>query len=141
MSFISELVLKCIAKDIPLPAIETLNKRKDLPRRYWIFYDIFFCDGLQKRQYVKKVINQKECETELRFGTCSFEAHVHSVIEQNYFVWIYDILTDLILDIGNDSLLSFKTEYDIGVTIENKERSVCSLYQPKEIEVSYSEEK
>ena len=84
---------------------------------------------------------QKDSENELRFGTCSFEAHVHNIIEQNYFVWIYDVLTDPVLDVGNQSLLTFKTEYDHDVTIDHKTNSVCSLYMPKEIEIIYSEQK
>ena len=84
---------------------------------------------------------QKHSENKLRFGTCSFEAHVHNVIEQNYFVWIYDVLTDPVLDVGNQSLLTFQTEYDNHVTIDDKTNSVCNLYMPKEIEIMYSEQK
>ena len=59
-----------------------------------MFYDLLFCPGLQKKEYVKELITQREGDKELMFGTYSFEEHVHSVIEQKYFVWLYDILTD-----------------------------------------------
>ena len=135
------MIVKCLSHNKAIPAIETLNDRKDLPRRYWMFYDLFFCPGLQKKEYVKELITQKEGDRELRFGTCSFEAHVHSVIEQNYFVWLYDILTDPFWDIGNTSLLSsFSTEYDKDYVLTNKEEGICSLFMPKNIEISYSEE-
>ena len=135
-----ELIMKFFTKNIPLPAIETLINKKELTRRYWIFYNIFLWRTTEK-EYLKKVIMQKDSENELRFGTCSFEAHVHNIIEQNYFVWIYDVLTDPVLDVGNQSLLTFKTEYDHVVTIDHKTNSVCSLYMPKEIEIVYSEQK
>ena len=84
---------------------------------------------------------QKESEYELRFDTCSFEAHVHNIIKQNYFAWIYNVLTDPVLDVGNQSLLLFKTEYHSDVTIDDKASSVCSLYMSKEIDIIYSEQK
>ena len=135
------MIIKCFINNIPLPAIETLNNKKELTRQYCIFYNHFLCGGLQKKEYLKKVIMQKHSENKLRFGTCSFEAHVHNIIEQNYFVWIYDVLTDPVLDVGNQSLLTFQTEYDNHVTIDDKTNSVCNLYMPKEIEIMYSEQK
>ena len=83
-----------ITKYKAMPAIETLNNRTCLPRRYRMFYDLLFFPGLQKKEYVKELITQKERDRELRFGTCSFEAHGHGVIKQNYFAWLYHILTD-----------------------------------------------
>ena len=88
------MVVKCLSQNKAIPALETLNNRKYLPRRCWMFYDLFFCTGLQKKEYVKEIITQKEGDREIRFGTCSFEAHIHIVIGQNYFVCLYNILTD-----------------------------------------------
>ena len=86
-----------------------------------MFYDLFFCPGLQKKEYVNELITHKEGDKELRFETFSFEAHVYRVIEQNYFVWLYNILTDPFLDIGNTSLMSsFREEYDNNYALTNK---------------------
>ena len=66
---------------------------------------------------------------------------MHSVIEQNHFVWLYDILTDPFLDIGNTSLLpSFSTEYDKDYVLTNKEDGICGLSMPANVEISYSKE-
>ena len=120
------MIIKCFTNNILLPAIEKLKNKKEFPRRYCIFYYQFFCGGLQKKKYLKKLIIQKESKIEPRFGACSFEAHVHNIMKQNYFVWIYDILKDPVLDVENKSLVLFKTDYDSDVTIDNTENSVCS---------------
>ena len=106
-----------------------------------MLYYLFFCPGLQKKQYVKYLITQKEGDSELKFGTRSFEAHVHSVIEQNYVFWLYDILTDPVWDIGNTSLLySFCTQYDKDYVLTNQEDGIWSLFMPNDIDIRYSEE-
>ena len=76
------MAVKFVSQNKAIPAIGTLNDRKYLLRRYWMFYYLFFYPGLQKQEYAKEIITQKEGDRELRFGTRSFEAHVHSVIEK-----------------------------------------------------------
>ena len=88
------MVVKCLSQNKAIPALETVNDRKYFPRRYWMFYDLFFCPGLRTKEYVKELFTKKEGDRDLRFGTWILEAHVLSVIEQNYFVWLYNILTD-----------------------------------------------
>ena len=56
-------------------------------------------------------------------------------------MWIYDVLTDPVLGVGNQYLLLFKTEYDSDVRIDDKANSMCSFYMPKKIEIVYSEQK
>ena len=82
----------------------------------------------------------KESDIELRFGTCSFKAHVHNIIKQNFFVRIYDVLTDpaWMLEIDNSCCSMHSMIVMLPFIISN---SVCSLYMPKEIEISFSEQK
>ena len=79
------MVVKCLSQNKAIPAIETLNDRTYFPRIYWMFYDLFFCPGLQNKEYFKELIAQKEQDRDLRFGKCSVEAHTRSAIVQNYF--------------------------------------------------------
>ena len=118
------MVVTCVSQSKAIPAIETLNNRKYLPRRYWMFYDLFFCPGLQKKEYVKELITQKEQDREKMIGTCSFEAHVHRVIEQKLFHMAVQYSNRYFL-VGNTSLLSsFSTEYDKDYVLTNKEEGI-----------------
>ena len=105
-------MIDCIVRDIPFPAYETFDNRQYLPRRFFLFFDKFFKAGRHNKGMWNAAIGRNKGRNNISFGTCIFEAHVRTTIQENYFTWMYQALASpkiiQVLDKADD----FKTEYD-----------------------------
>ena len=81
-----ELVYDCSVKNVPFPALESFEDRKTFPKRYFLFFDIFFRAGLGKN-----AIRENKGLNDKRFGPAIFEAHMRTTIRENYFKLQMDI--------------------------------------------------
>ncbi len=43
--FLLEMLVDCITEGTPFPAFETFDYKKTLPKRFFLFYDVFFQAG------------------------------------------------------------------------------------------------
>ena len=105
-------MIDCIVHDVPFPAYETFEDRQNLPRRFFLFFDKFFRAGRHNKEMWNAAIERNKGRNNISFGTCIFEAHVRTTIQENYFTWMYQALASpkiiQVLDKADD----FKTEYD-----------------------------
>ena len=113
MWFFSELVLQCVVnkQPVPIPAFETLEDRLNLPRRYFLFFDVLFQAGRHNKELWNLAISKDKGKNGIPFGSCIFEAHVRTTLRENYFKWILQVLSNPRL-VDNEQLQSWKTEYD-----------------------------
>ena len=60
IKFVTELVLQCVVnkQPVPIPAFETLEDRLQLPRRYFLFFDVFFQAGRHNKDLWKVAITK-----------------------------------------------------------------------------------
>jgi len=109
------LMIDCIVHDVPFPAYETFDHRQNLPRRFFLFFDKLFRAGRHNKELWSAAITRNKGRNNISFGTCIFEAHVRTTIQENYFAWMYQALANpkiiQILEKADD----FKTEYDYDV--------------------------
>jgi len=105
-------MIDCIVHDVPFPAYETFEDRQNLPRRFFLYFDKFFKAGRHNKGLWSAAIERNNGRNNISFGTCIFEAHVRTVIQENYFTWMYQALASpkiiQVLEKADD----FKTEYD-----------------------------
>jgi hypothetical protein len=103
-----ELVLNCIERKIPVPAYETFFCKKRLPRRYFIFYQA----GRHNKHLWKVVTELNKGDNVIPYGSCIFEAHVMTTVQENYYKWLFLLLSDV--DEVRDEYFEgqFKMEYD-----------------------------
>ena len=91
----SELVLNCIESSIPVPAYESFFEKKTLPRRYFIFFDVLYQAGRHNKQLWKVVTELNGGENQVPYGSCIFEAHVMTTLQENYYKWLFLLLSDI----------------------------------------------
>jgi hypothetical protein len=141
---VPELVLTCAVAEVPFPAFETLDDRIKLPRRYFLFFDLFFRAGRHNRVWWKDATSRKPGEKTKRFGNTMIEAHVKTTIRENYFRWMFQILSDPRCIPEHDMAFGFKTEYDCNEPEDFPEDLACSLSPlarlPKTCEIGYLNE-
>ena len=105
-------MIDCIVHDVPFPAYETFEDRQNLPRRFFLFFDKFFKAGRHNKGLWNAAVERNNGRNNISFGTCIFEAHVRTIIQENYFTWMYQALASpkiiQVLEKADD----FKTEYD-----------------------------
>jgi len=105
-------MIDCIVHDVPFPAYETFEDRQNLPRRFFLFFDKIFKAGRHNKCLWNAAIERNKGRNNISFGTCIFEAHVRTIIQENYFTWMYQALASpkiiQVLEKADD----FKTEYD-----------------------------
>jgi hypothetical protein len=106
-----EMLIECITEGMPFPAFETFDYKKTLPRRFFLFYDIFFQAGRHNKELWTAAIESDNAPV-TRFGTCLIEAHVITTVRENYFMWIFQIISDKRLLPDDEVIENFKTEYD-----------------------------
>jgi hypothetical protein len=135
--FLTGLMLQCLAADIPFPAYETFRNKKELGRRSFLFYDLFFQAGRHNKEAWKEATYNQKGENNKRFGTALLEAHVQTTIQENYFRWIYQGLTDRKIIQNDDDAFQFQTEYDAD---DNFSDNTCTLNLPDNCEIVYNEE-
>lgn len=91
----SELVLNCIERNVPVPAYESFFDKKRLPRRYFIFFDCLYQAGRHNKQLWKVVTELNNGENDVPYGSCIFEAHVMTTVKENYYKWLFLLLSDV----------------------------------------------
>jgi len=96
---------------VPIPAFETLEDRLRLPRRYFLFFDVFFQAGRHNKDLWKVAVTKNKGNNGIPFGSCIFEAHVRTTLRENYFKWLLQVLSNPRL-INDEYLEGWKTEYD-----------------------------
>jgi hypothetical protein len=135
------MLIECIAGGIPFPAFETFDSKQLLPRRFFLFFDTFFRAGRHNKELWTAAIETDD-DPETRFGTCLIEAHVITTVRENYFRWIFQILSDKRVTEKDEDISKFKTEYDVDAdSMPNPCDLVCSKYVlKKECEICYDEE-
>ncbi len=107
------MLVDCITEGTPFPAFETFDYKKTLPRRFFLFYDTFFQAGRHNKELWKAAIGSDDAPVK-RFGTCLIEAHVITTVRENYFMWIFQIISDKRLLSDDEVVENFKTEYDFA---------------------------
>jgi hypothetical protein len=122
----SELVLQCIVgkQPVPIPAFETLEDRVNLPRRYFLFFDVFFQAGRHNKELWKLAITKEKGNNGIPFGSCIFEAHVRTTLRENYFKWLLQVLSNPRL-VNDEQLECWKTEYDYETSGSFPKRLIC----------------
>jgi hypothetical protein len=134
-------MLTCAVADVPFPAFETMDERLKLPRRYFLFFDLFLRAARHNRQWWKDANSREVTEKNKRFGSTMIEAHVKTTICENYFRWMFQILADPRCIPEHDMAANFKTEYDCKDPEDFPEDLACSLYPlaklPKNCEIRY----
>jgi len=106
--------LNCIESDIPIPAYETFFDKKRLPRRYFVFFDVLYQAGRHNKQLWKVVTELNGGENLIPYGSCIFEAHVMTTLQENYYKWLFLLLSD-IDEVKNDHFEErFRMEYECG---------------------------
>jgi hypothetical protein len=130
-------MLECLSADVPFPAYETLRNRKKMGRRYFLFYDLFFQAATHNREKWKDTTFNKKGENNTRYGTTLLEAHVQTTIQENYFRWIYQGLTDKKIIQSDEDAFQFETEYD---ATDHFSDETCTLKLPENCEIVYNEE-
>jgi hypothetical protein len=92
---LEELVLNCIERSIPIPAYESFFEKKTLPRRYFIFFDVLYQAGRHNKKLWKVVTELNGGENQIPYGSCIFEAHVMTTLQENYYKWLFLLLSDI----------------------------------------------
>ena len=145
LKFCVELVLQCVVnkQPVPIPAFETLEDRLNLPRRYFLFFDVFFQAGRHNKDLWKVAITKDKGNNGIPFGSCIFEAHVRTTIRENYFKWLLQVLSNPRL-VSNEYIESFKTEYDFETSVTFPNRLICDttlISLPVECQLEFDSEK
>jgi hypothetical protein len=121
-----EMVLQCIVskQPVPIPAFETLEDRLHLPRRYFLFFDVFFQAGRHNKELWKVAITKNKGNNGIPFGSCIFEAHVRTTLRENYFKWLLQVLSNPRL-VNDEQLEGWRTEYDYETSGSFPNRLIC----------------
>ena len=109
---------------MPIPAFETLEDRLNLPRRYFLFFDVFFQAGRHNKDLWKVAITKNRGNNGIPFGSCVFEAHVRTTLRENYFKWLLQVLSNPRL-VSDEYLQSWRTEYDYETSTSFPKRLIC----------------
>ena len=143
---LSEIILNCIERSIPVPAYESFFDKKTLPRRYFIFFDVLYQAGRHNKQLWKVITELNNGENQVPYGSCIFEAHVMTTLQENYYKWLFLLLSDI--DEVKDEHYEerFITEYECGDSETGELPEELIDYQetntrlPKNLEIYYDEE-
>jgi len=104
--------LNCIERSIPVPAYETFFEKKTLPRRYFVFFDVLYQAARHNKQLWKVVTELNNGDNQVPYGSCIFEAHVITTLQENYYKWLFLLLSD-IDEVRDDHYeTGFRMEYE-----------------------------
>jgi len=108
-------MIECLVRKVPFPAYETFFDRRGLPRRYYLFFEKFYRAGRHNKELWNAAITREKGNNDIPFGTCIFEAHVRTTLEENYFSWMFNALSSpKVVPVLYDAD-DFQTEYDCDV--------------------------
>jgi hypothetical protein len=77
-----------------------------------LFFHKLFRAGRHNKELWKAAITRNKGRNNISFGTCIFEAHVRTTIQENYFAWMYQALANPKIIPILEKAIDFKTEYD-----------------------------
>ena len=127
---------------VPIPAFETLEDRLNLPRRYFLFFDVLFQAGRHNKDLWNVAITKDKGNNGIPFGSCIFEAHVRTTLRENYFKWILQVLSNPRL-VNDEQLEGWKTEYDYETSGSFPKRLICDttlVSLPVECQLEFDQE-
>ena len=127
---------------MPIPAFETLEDRLNLPRRYFLFFDVLFQAGRHNKDLWNVAITKDKGNNGIPFGSCIFEAHVRTTLRENYFKWILQVLSNPRL-VNDEQLEGWKTEYDYETSGSFPKRLICDttlVSLPVECQLEFDQE-
>ena len=104
--------MNCIERSIPIPAYESFFEKKTLSRRYFIFFDVIYQAGRHNKQLWKVVTELNGGDNHVPYGSCIFEAHVMTTLQENYYKWLFLLLSDVDEVKDEHFELRFKMEYE-----------------------------
>ena len=123
--YLPELVMECTTHNIAFPALETLEDRFLFPKRHFLFYDKFVRAGRHNQKLWKKIIAENKGNNRRRFGPTIFEAHIKTIVRENYFLWIFQLLCDKSL-LSDEEVDDFCMEYDDTFLLLPNPNLVCT---------------
>ena len=91
-------------------------EKKALSRRYFIFFDVLYQAGRHNKQLWKVVTELNSGDNQVPYGSCIFEAHVMTTLQENYYKWLFLLLsdTDEVKDEHFESQFRMEYEYEEG---------------------------
>lgn len=112
---------ECDATKSTLPSVEHFQQRYKNPRVYFLFYNYFLRAVMGENKWKSNIKENKKLATNIA------EAYAHSLLENNYFAWLFEYKAK---KIGAD----IKTEYDAeSGDDESDDEWPDSLYMPEEL--------
>ena len=83
-----------------------------MSRRYFIFFDVLYQAARHNKQLWKVVTELNNGDNQVPYGSCIFEAHVMTTLQENYYKWLFLLLSD-IDEVKDEHFESrFKMEYE-----------------------------
>ena len=133
-SYLAGLCKECDESGQLLPSIEHFQRRYENPRVYFLFYHYFVRAVMGESKWKRNIESKRKLATNIA------EAYAHSIIENNYFAWLFEYKT-------RRQRNNIKTEYDDGIIFGGEEEAEETewkdlLYMPsevKDIEISVPE--
>ena len=111
----------CVKAGKVLPSIEHFQQRYNSPRVYFLFYNYFLRAVMGDNKWKSNLEGNK------KLGTNIAEAYTHSLIENNYFAWLFEYK-------DRASGQDLKTEYDaIEQDDDDEDEWNDLLYMPEEL--------
>ena len=99
----------CIVSDTSLRVVLS---QKDVAEEIFRFFYTLYRAGRHNKQLWKVVTELNGGENQVPYGSCIFEAHVMTTLQENYYKWLFLLLSDV--DEVKDQHLEekFRMEYD-----------------------------
>ena len=104
-----------------LPSVEHFQKRYKYPRVYFLFYEYFVRAVVGEKKW-----NKSMSDKNARLCTCIAEAYTHSLIENNYFAWLFEYK-------HGTKNCELKTEYEESTVDGDKNGWEDRIYMPREL--------
>jgi hypothetical protein len=111
-----------------MPTLESLQKKSRLPKVYYILFHVF----VKAAMLDEKAWKSAEEDGGKRFATANIEAHVLSVLEDNYFGWLYNAKQSF----GDHQDNKLLTEYHLPDDTECT--PLCDWFLGDNVEVEYT---
>jgi hypothetical protein len=117
-----------VVHKLVMPTLESLQKKSRLPKVYYILFHVF----VKAAMLDEKAWKSAEEDGGKRFATANIEAHVLSVLEDNYFGWLYDAKQSF----GDHQDNKLLTEYHLPDDAECT--PLCDWFLGDNVEVEYT---
>ena len=84
ISYSKALCLQSHKTKSVFPSLDSFQKRMELPKVYYLFYDYFF-KGVMGDDHWENVLGKSGESASVRLGSSVAEAFAHLILENNYF--------------------------------------------------------